>query len=256
VNRSVDFEKQPVRFIGSRSQPERETMNPKTGGPMGIFARLSDIITSNINALLDRAENPEWMIAQIIREMEQGLASAKGYAATAIAAERRIGRELEQNRLQAEHWKAKAREALAADREDLARRALARKMEHEDLVQSLERQHLESLQTCQTVRTALHALEARLAEAHRKQRTLLARHRAALARVELHRFAGAGFPAFSGSQAKFDRLENQIIDFEDELIALADLHNIQTGLEADFVELERQNAIEAELQEMKREKSG
>ncbi len=223
---------------------------------MGIFARVSDIITSNISALLDRAENPEWMIAQIIREMEQGLASAKRYAATAIATERRIGRELEQNRLQVEHWKSKAKQALAAEREDLARRALARKMEHEDLVRSLENQHEQSLETCHNVRTSLHALEARLAEARRKQRTLLARHRAALARVELHRFTGAGFPAFSGSQAKFDRLENQIIDFEDELAALGDLHNIQNGLEADFADLQRHNAIEEELQEMKREKSG
>ncbi len=221
---------------------------------MGIFARLSDIITSNINALLDRAENPEWMIAQIIREMEEGLASAKRYAATAIAAERRIGRELEQNRLQVEHWKSKARQALAADREDLARRALARKMEHENLSRSLEHQHGASLETCQNVRTALHALEARLAEARRKQRMLLARHRAAQARVELHRVVGAGFPAFCGAQAKFDRIENQLIDFEDELVALADLHHVQTGLEADFAELERQKAIEDELQEMKREK--
>jgi phage shock protein A len=221
---------------------------------MGIFSRLSDIISSNINALLDRAENPEWMIAQIIREMEEGLANAKRYAATAIAAERRIGRELEQNRLQAEHWKFMARQALAAEREDLARRALARKMEHEDLVRSLENQHTQALQTCQNVRTSLHALEARLAEARRKQRTLLARHRAAQARVELHRVAGAGFPAFSGAQAKFDRFENQLIDFEDELGALADLNNIQTGLEVDFAELERQQAIEEELQEMKREK--
>jgi phage shock protein A len=216
---------------------------------MGIFARLSDIITSNINALLDRAENPEWMIAQIIREMEEGLASAKRYAA-----ERRIGRELEQNRLQAEHWKSKARQALTAEREDLARRALVRKMEHEDLVRSLESQHAQALQTCQNVRSALHALEARLAEARRKQRTLLARHRAAQARVELHRITGAGFPAFSGAQAKFDRIENQLIDYEDELAALADLHNIQNGLEADFADLERQQAIEQELQEMRREK--
>jgi phage shock protein A len=221
---------------------------------MGVFARLSDIITSNINALLDRAENPEWMIAQIIREMEEGLASAKRYAATAIAAERRIGRELEQNRLSAEHWKSKARQALTADREDLARRALARKMEHEDLVRSLEHQHGEALQTSQNVRNALHALEARLAEARRKQRTLLARHRAAQARVELHRVVGAGFPAFCGAQAKFDRIENQLNDFEDELTALADLHHVQTGLEADFAELERQNAIEDEMEAMKREK--
>jgi phage shock protein A len=222
---------------------------------MGIFARLSDIISSNINALLDRAENPEWMISQIIREMEEGLAGAKRYAATAIAAERRIGRELEQNRLQMDHWKEKARQALEANREDLARRALARKMEHQDLVRSLEHQHLEAIQTSQNVRTSLHALEARLAEARRKQRSLLTRHRAALARVELYRFAGAGFPAFSGSQAKFDRLENQIVDFEDELAALADLHNVHNGLEVDFAELERRQVIEAELQGLKREKS-
>jgi len=220
---------------------------------MSIFSRLSDIITSNINALLDRAENPEWMIAQIIREMEEGLASAKRYVATAIAAERRIDRELEQNRLQAERWKSKARQAMTAGREDLARRALARKMEHEDLVHSLEIQHEQALQTCQNVRTSLHALEARLAEARRKQCMLLARHRAAQVRVELHRVAGAGFPAFSGAQAKFDRIENGLIDFEDELAALADLHQVQNGLEADFAELERKNAIEEQLLEMKRE---
>src|SRR5439155_14408331 len=138
---------------------------------------------------------------------------------------------------------------------DLARRALARKMEHEDLVRSLESQHVQALQTCHNVRTSLHALEARLAEARRKQRTLLARHRAAQARVELHRVAGAGFPAFSGAQAKFDRIENQLIDFEDELAALADLHQVQNGLEADFADLERKNTIEEELQEMKRETS-
>jgi phage shock protein A len=220
---------------------------------MSIFSRLSDIIASNINALLDKAENPEVMIAQIIREMEEGLASARSYAATAIAAERRIGRELEQNRLQAEQWKAKAREALAAGREDLARRALVRKREHEDLVTSLDRQHSESLQTSQNVRTSLRALEARLAEARRKQRSLLARHRAALARAELHRFAGAGMGAFCGSQAKFDRLENQLIDFEDELAALGELDQVHTALDADFADLEREQAIDEELEALKSE---
>jgi phage shock protein A len=223
---------------------------------MSIFSRLSDIIAANISALLDRAENPELMIAEIIREMEEGLANAKGYAATAIAAERRIGRELEQNRFQAEHWKSKAREALVAGREDLARRALVRKREHEDLVKSLEEQHREALQTSQNVRTSLRALEARLAEARRKQRSLLARHRAAKARVELHRFVGAGIPAFCGSQAKFDRLENQLIDFEDELAAWAELNQVQTGLDVDFADLEREQAIDEELEALKREQQG
>ena len=107
---------------------------------MSIFSRLSDIIASNLNALLDRVENPEALLVQVIREMEEGLAAARRYAALAIAAERRIGRELEQNRAEAERWQNKAREALAAERDDLARRALIRKREHEDLVRGLETQ--------------------------------------------------------------------------------------------------------------------
>ncbi len=90
----------------------------------------------------------------------------------------------------------------------------------------------------------------------REQRTAeIQRGRPATPSAAAGRVVGAGFPAFSGAQAKFDRIENQLIDFEDELVALADLHNIQTGLEADFAELERKNAIEEELQEMKRERS-
>jgi phage shock protein A len=220
---------------------------------MGIFARLSDIIASNVNALLDKAENPEWLIGQVIREMEDALGKAKRYAATAIAAERRLGRELEQNRSQADFWKAKAREALAASREDLARKALARKKEHDDLIGSLEIQYAEALQTGARVRTALRALEARLAEARRKQRSLLARHRAAQARVEIQKFVGTGVADFGASQAKWDRLEQRLEDFEDDLAAQAEL-NGGAGVEAEFAALDRQQAIDDELEALKRER--
>jgi phage shock protein A len=219
---------------------------------MGIFARVSDIIVSNINALLDKAEDPEKMLAQIIREMEEGLASAKRYAATAIAAERRIGRELDQNRAQAEFWKTKARTALTLKRDDLARRLLARKQEHEDLVQSLEVQHAQALQTSTQVRTALRALEARLAEARRKRRSLLARHGAAKVRVELNR-VGAGFPDFHNSQTRFDRLENRLLEYEEELAAQAELHQVGGGLEGEVADLERERAITEELEALRRE---
>src|SRR5262249_27151554 len=122
---------------------------------MGVFARLSDIIASNINALLDKAENPEYLIAQVIREMEAGLAAAKRYAATAIAAERRIDRELDHHHLQVDFWQNKAREALSRGREELARRTLVRKQEHADLVRCLETQRTEAFQTSATVRAAL-----------------------------------------------------------------------------------------------------
>lgn len=159
---------------------------------MGIFTRVSDIITANLNALLDRADNPEAMLAQVIREMADGLSRARRYAAVAIAAERRLRRERDDNCLQVEYWKGRAAEALAAGREDLARRAIARKQEHDAIARSLDEQHIEAAQAAESARTALRALEARLAEAQQKQRTLLARHRTAQIRVEVHRHLGAG----------------------------------------------------------------
>src|SRR5438128_244055 len=108
---------------------------------MGILSRISDIITANLNTLLDRVEDQEALLAQVVREMEDGLARARRCAAVAIADERRLQRERDDNQLQAEHWISRAREALAADKEELARRALARKHDHDALARSLEEQH-------------------------------------------------------------------------------------------------------------------
>lgn len=220
---------------------------------MGIFSRVSDIITANLNSLLDRAEDPEAMLAQVIREMEDSLARARRYAAVAIAAERRLRRERDDNRVRAAQWRGRAGEALAAGREELARRALARKQEHDALARSLEDQHAEAVPTSQSARNALQALEARLAEARRKQRTLLARHRAAQVRVEVHRHLGAGRADFGASQARFDHLEDRLCRWADELAAEADLHD-PAGLEAEFTDLERQRTIDRELEALKQER--
>jgi phage shock protein A len=219
---------------------------------MGILARLSDLVAANVNALLDRAEDPAKMIAQVIREMEDGLADARRYAAAAIAAERRLGRELDQNRAQAAFWRDRARAALTRDREDLARRMLARKKEHDDLVAGLESQHVQAVQTSAQVRTALRALEARLAEARRKQRSLLARHGAACVRAAVCR-AGPGIAGFGSSQARLDRLENRLVEFEDELAAQAELSQVSDGLEGELSDVEREQAVTEELEELKRE---
>jgi phage shock protein A len=218
---------------------------------MSVFARVSDIITANLNSLLDRAENPEAMLAQVLREMADGLTRARRYAAVAIAAERRLRRERDDNRLHVEHWKARAAEALAANREDLARRALARKQEHDALARSLDERLAEAAQTAESARTALRALESRLAEARQKQRTLLARHRTAQLRVEVHRQLGAGRAGFASSGARFDRWEDRLSRCTDELAAEADLQDA-AGLEAEFADLDRDQAIEQELESLKR----
>jgi phage shock protein A len=217
---------------------------------MGIVSRVSDIVAANLNALLDRAEDPEAMLAHVIREMEAGLARARRSAAVAVAAERRLARERDDHRIGAEHWKGRAKEALAAGREDLARRSLARKVEHDAAAHSLDEQHAEAALTSQSARTALQAFEARLAEARRKLRTLVARHRTAQIRVEVHRHIGAGCTDFGASLARFDRLEDRLSRTADELAAEADLHD-PDNLEAEFSDLNRQRTIEQELAALK-----
>jgi phage shock protein A len=218
---------------------------------MGIFSRISDIFTANLNALLDRAENPEVMLDQMIREMEDSLARARRFAASAIAAESRLRRDRDDNRGQVEQWKDRAREALAAGREELARKALARKQDHDFLARSLDEEYAEAAQAGQSARTALQALEARLAEARGKQRALLARHRTAQVRVEVYRHLDVGRANFGESQARFDRQVDRLTQRVEELAAEAELRDL-SGLEAEFTDLQRQRAIDQELEEMKR----
>ena len=94
---------------------------------MRILSRFSDLVSANFHSLFDRLENPIVMIEQVVREMEDRLAAARSYAATAIAAERRLARELAAQRAAVDLWLNKARVAVAAKRDDLARLALAQK---------------------------------------------------------------------------------------------------------------------------------
>jgi phage shock protein A len=217
---------------------------------MGIFSRIADIFTANLNALLDRAENPEVMLDHMIREMEDGLARARRCAAVAVAAESRLRRDRDDNRGRGELWQARARQALAAGREDLARWALARKHEHDDLGRELEENHAEAAQAGQSARTAVQALEARLAEAHRKQRSLLARHRAAQVRVEVQRQLGSGRTDFAAAQARFEKMAERWNQLVEELAAEAALSD-PPAWEAECIDLERRLAVDRELDAMK-----
>jgi phage shock protein A len=210
---------------------------------MGIFGRLSELVIANIHALLDQAENPERMLAHVVREMEEGLAAARQLAATAIAGERRLSRELEQNRSAAEHWQALAVAALNGGREDLAREALARKIEHNDLVQVLQPQWAGAHQTSIDVKAAVRTLEMRIAEARRKQCLLEVWHRAANIHLNIQRSAMAeGRSPFAG----FARFEERLIEMEDQLLAEVELGR-PGNLEREVTDLIMTKRIEREL---------
>jgi phage shock protein A len=139
---------------------------------MSYFSRLTDIVTCNLSKLLNETDNPRAAIADIVREMEEGLAGAQRSVTTAGNSEQRLSREIDDHRAAAAAWTEKARKQLAAHSEPLARECLLRKREVEDLIAGLEQQHKAAVATKEHLATMQRALEARLAEAIRKRESL------------------------------------------------------------------------------------
>lgn len=140
---------------------------------MNFFSRLSDIISCKLDDLLAEAPDASTAITRIIAEIEEGLAGARRSVHSASGAESRLRAELVERQGQVTFWGNKAREELAAGRDDSARQSLFRKRETEDLVAGLQQQLAAATSTREHLSTTLRAIEARLAEAQRRQRDLL-----------------------------------------------------------------------------------
>ena len=139
---------------------------------MSFFSRLSDIVSCKLEDLIAEQVDPPAAMARIISEIEEGLAGARRSVAAAGASEQRLKTELEERRSQAAWWGKNAREELAQGHEDAARQALLRKRETEDLQAGIEQQLAAATSTRDHLTTTLRAIEARLAEARRKQQDL------------------------------------------------------------------------------------
>ena len=136
---------------------------------MTYFSRLTDIVTCNLTKLLAEADDPVAALQEIIAEMDAGMAGARRSMQTAQNNEDRIRGEVEEHSSQITHWANQAKKYLVAGAEDQARLALVRKREMEDLVAGLEQQLQAAEQTRQHLATTFRALEARIAEARRRQ---------------------------------------------------------------------------------------
>ena len=136
---------------------------------MSYFSRLTDIVTCNLTQLLNEANDPRAAIAEIVTEMQEGLAGAQRSVNTASNSEQRLKREIDEHRQSVASWTNKAREQLGSGAEAEARQSLMRKREVEDLIAGLEQQHKAAIATKQNLATMQRALEARLAEALRKR---------------------------------------------------------------------------------------
>jgi phage shock protein A len=215
---------------------------------MGIFGRMSDIFKANINDLLDRSEDPEKMIKQMVIEMEEAVNKATLAVGSAIANEKSLERQYNKNGAQVNDWQQKAVQAVNAGRDDLAKQALERKNTIARNTSDLERMLGEARTSSTQLRGQLDQLKSKLDEARMRQNTLIARSQAAKAKKQIAQsFAGVGSDAFS----KFDKLEQRVEKTEAEADAFAQLAGENTSLDDQFRQLETGSAADDDLAALK-----
>lgn len=215
---------------------------------MSIFGRMADIMKANINDLLDRAEDPEKMIKQMVIEMEEAVNKATIAVGSAIANEKQLERQYNKQTAEANGWQQKAVQAVSAGRDDLAKAALERKNMISKNVMDLERMLGEARTTSTSLRGQLDQIKGKLDEARMRQNTLIARAQAAKAKKQIAQsFAGVGSDAFS----KFDKLEQKVEKQEAEADAFAQLAGENTSLEDQFKQLNASSDADSELAALK-----
>lgn len=220
-----------------------------------IFKRINDVITANINDLIDRVEDPERMIKQIIREMEDNIGRAKESVVDAIASEKHLQKELESNQKLSAEWLSKAEAALQHNNEELARAALARKKGHDTICKALEPSWQSAKNTSENLKAQLKALEAKLEEARRKRSSLAARQHAAEARQQMDKTL-SNFEAGIKAQTQFERMEDRVASMEARTEAVMELRDDRSQLEKDFLDMEINAEIDQELLNLKAKISG
>src|SRR5258708_4519396 len=149
---------------------------------MGIFSRLTDIVNSNINAILDRAEDPEKIIRLIIQEMEDTLVEVRASAVRTIAERKEMERRLEALKREQEEWQRRAELALTKGREDLAKGALLAKARVVAALETLEKQRQQIDEALHKQNEDIAKLQAKLADAKAREKTIVARQKTAAAR--------------------------------------------------------------------------
>jgi phage shock protein A len=214
---------------------------------MSIFTRFRDIVNSNINGMLDRAEDPEKLIRLMIHEMEDTLVEIKTASAGVMANIRKAERQMEIERGRVNYWKEKAELSVYKGLENLAREALMEKRKYSQRVESLKNELTEFNLLIDQYKDDMIQLEEKLKSARKKEKILIQRHIHAnnkkRAQEEMRRFEG------SDVFLKFDELENRIERMEAE----ADLVNFgkKPALHAEMEKIAVDEEIEKELQAMK-----
>jgi phage shock protein A len=216
---------------------------------MGIFSRLSDIINSNLNAMLDRAEEPEKMIRLIIQEMEETLVEVRSSSARVIADKKDAQRRLGRLQTEAEDWEVKARLALEKGREDLARAALAEKQGLEDEIKVVEQEFTALDDHLAHLSEEISQLQSKLNDAKAKQKTMLMRQKTVSSRMKTR--SQLSKDALNDAFEKFEHYERKMDNMESQLEAEDLGRDVKSSLKQEIDSLAQDDSINAELERLK-----
>ncbi|WP_199610321.1 phage shock protein PspA [Flocculibacter collagenilyticus] len=215
---------------------------------MGVFSRFSDIVNANINALLDKAEDPEKLVRLIVQEMEETLVEVRSNSAQYIADKKSLERQLTNTQRLAEDWAQKAELAITKGRDDLAKAALVERNKLQQNADSLAGELEQIEQTLTGLKGDITRLQTKLEEAKQRQKAILLRRNTAVVRLKAKR--QLHHVDIEQAVAKFEHYENKI----DQLEAEVESYELgqSSSLQSEFNKLESDEKVEAQLAELKK----
>jgi len=218
---------------------------------MGIFSRMTDIINSNINAILDKAEDPEKMVRLIIQEMEETLVEVRSTSARAIADRKELLRKQEWLHKDAREWERKAEVAIGKGRDDLAKGALVERNRAAQAADAATRDLALLDETLAKLNEDIAALQAKIKDAKARQSAIIMRGKTAQSRLGVRRTLSDhsiddAMQRFEAYERKMDDLEGQVESY--------DLG--RRTLSEEIADLEADEAIGRELEALKAKMRG
>jgi phage shock protein A len=214
---------------------------------MGIFSRFTDIVNSNINSILDKAEDPEKMVRLIIQEMDDTLVEVRSASAKTLASKKEISSQIGKMQNEAKDWKAKAELAISKDREDLARAALLEKKKCDEHASALSSELKVIDEQITKLQSEVGQLQDKLADAKTRQKAILLRQKTVSSRLEVKKSLDSG--KVDAAMGRFEQYERKIDDLESQV----DAYDLGKKTLADeFAELESDDEINDELAALKK----
>ena len=217
---------------------------------MGLFSRIGTLFRSNINELINKAEDPEKMLNQVLVDMKSQLVEAKKQVAVAIADEKRLKKQYETEAAKAADWEKKAMLAVRAGDDNLARAALGRKKSHAEIAATLKQQWDAQKESVEKLKEALRGLDSKIEEAKRKRNMLVSRAK----RAEAQRTINETLNGINNTSAfdTFERMADRVTQLEAEAEATSEMGGalVESSLESQFRALEA-SSVDDQLEALK-----